>query len=41
MQLGTAAGVMVEVVAGLREGDRVVSRGGLVLKTLLTRGTHG
>ena len=41
VQLGAAAGGMVEVLSGLSEGDRVVSRGGLVLKTLLTRGTHG
>jgi cobalt-zinc-cadmium efflux system membrane fusion protein len=41
VQPGAAAGGMVEVLSGLSEGDRVVSRGGLVLKTLLTRGTHG
>jgi multidrug efflux pump subunit AcrA (membrane-fusion protein) len=41
VQLGVAAGEMVEVLSGLHEGDRVVSRGGLVLKTLLTRGMHG
>ncbi len=39
VQLGAAAGGFVEVLSGLREGERVVSRGGLVLKTLLTRGT--
>ncbi len=41
VELGVAAGGFVEVVSGLREGDRVVSRGGLVLKTLLTNRTAG
>jgi cobalt-zinc-cadmium efflux system membrane fusion protein len=41
VQLGAAAAGMVEVRSGLHEGDQVVSRGGLVLKTLLTRGTAG
>ena len=39
VQLGTSAGGMVEVISGVRENDRVVSRGGLVLKALLTKGT--
>ena len=39
VQLGTSAGGVVEVLSGVRENDRVVSRGGLVLKALLTKGT--
>lgn len=41
VQLGLSSGDMVEVLSGLKEGDRVVSHGGLVLKTLLVRGTAG
>ena len=39
VQLGAAAGGVVEVLSGVHENDRVVSRGGLVLKALLTKGT--
>jgi len=39
VQLGMSAGGMVEVLSGVHENDRVVSRGGLVLKALLTKGT--
>jgi cobalt-zinc-cadmium efflux system membrane fusion protein len=35
--IGSAGGGTVEVLSGLHEGDRVVSRGGLVLKTLATK----
>jgi cobalt-zinc-cadmium efflux system membrane fusion protein len=35
--VGKAGDGKVEIVAGLRDGDRVVSRGGLVLKGLMTR----
>lgn len=39
VQLGPSGGGMVEVLSGVSENDRVVSRGGLVLKALLTKGT--
>jgi cobalt-zinc-cadmium efflux system membrane fusion protein len=39
VQLGASAGGVVEVLAGVHENDQVVSRGGLVLKALLTKGT--
>ncbi|HTR62825.1 MAG TPA: efflux RND transporter periplasmic adaptor subunit [Candidatus Binataceae bacterium] len=41
VQLGTSAGGVVEILSGVHENDRVVSRGGLVLKALLTKGTAG
>ena len=41
IKVGLVAQGMVEVLSGLQEGDRVVSRGGLVLKTLLIKGSTG